>query len=305
VQLFDPIQKYLGLEIELQSNGDLHLHQSTYIGNIDLYEQTTKSPTVPMNPNVNLNKSEQDETLDILLPVTGTLMHALKTRKDLSFAVSAVASNGTPHPSQAHVDVAKQIVSYMKNTKDAFIKISGNESKKQLFAFTDASLIKDGDSKSQLGGALFYGYSSGAFSVFSGKAKTVALSAMDAEILAMERMIKDIIFFKDILLFLNEDIDPTTTILIDAKNAKDLFESLRSNHATRHMNVRINYIRQEVESGNVKFEFIPSESNVADMLTKALSTKLFQQHSENLMHGFNGSIEHLLHFNDQRPKTTT
>jgi len=54
------------------------------------------------------------------------------------------------------------------------------------------------------------------------------------------------------------------------------------------MNVRINYIRECINSRLINLVFVPSEWNIADILTKPLSFESHSRHKDKLMHGFNG-----------------
>ena len=47
---------------------------------------------------------------------------------------------------------------------------------------------------------------------------------------------------------------------------------------TKHIDVRFHYTREKVEDGTVKLEYIPSENQVADILTKPLGQPLLVKH---------------------------
>jgi hypothetical protein len=77
-----------------------------------------------------------------------------------------------------------------------------------------------------------------------------------------------------------------TVIFVDNKSSKMLVETLRSSHKTKHINMRINFIREQVNNRNIQLKFIRSEDQVADVLTKALPLELFAKHSKHLLSGF-------------------
>jgi hypothetical protein len=252
---------------------------------------------------VDLLKSNADPNLPNLLNVTGALRFPIdRARPDLLLALGEISTGSTPHPSKEHVDAAKQLVRYIKSTSKTFMKFGYSKGKQRLFGFSDASGPKLGDAKGRLGGCLFYGFHSGAFYSYSSKATTVAHSVMENEIMSMDRLIRDVTYFKEVLQFLGEETDENITIFVDAKNAIDLFSTLKSNKTTRHLNVRISSIREQIECGNITFRFVPSELNVADILTKPLSHLLFREHSDRLLHGFEGDISHLFEYAGRRQK---
>jgi hypothetical protein len=59
-------------------------------------------------------------------------------------------------------------------------------------------------------------------------------------------------------------------------------------HKTAPINMRVNFIRECIHLQHITLIFIPSEHNVADVLTKPLAHDLFTKHSSKLMTGFGG-----------------
>jgi hypothetical protein len=47
---------------------------------------------------------------------------------------------------------------------------------------------------------------------------------------------------------------------------------------TKHIDIRQMWIKEAVEMGEVKLQYVKSEDNVADILTKALGGDLFRKH---------------------------
>jgi hypothetical protein len=54
------------------------------------------------------------------------------------------------------------------------------------------------------------------------------------------------------------------------------------NPQTRHLRRRVAYIRQAIAFGRIVLEFVPSDLNCADVLTKALPKAAHQRHGGNL-----------------------
>jgi hypothetical protein len=50
----------------------------------------------------------------------------------------------------------------------------------------------------------------------------------------------------------------------------------------RHIDVILHHLRERQDAGYVNFEYIPSNENVADALTKALPRPAFEQHRESM-----------------------
>ena len=85
-----------------------------------------------------------------------------------------------------------------------------------------------------------------------------------------------------------ECADKCVKVLVDSKSAILLCKTLKAPNKTKHINMRINYIRELINARIISLHFIMSEKNVADMLTKALLCERFDRHNSILMHGHNG-----------------
>lgn len=73
---------------------------------------------------------------------------------------------------------------------------------------------------------------------------------------------------------------------VDNKAEVDWVNGSISNKRTRHIDVRYYRARHMQEQGKVKFEYIPTEDNIADILTKPLLFKLFRKHAISILgHG--------------------
>jgi hypothetical protein len=93
-----------------------------------------------------------------------------------------------------------------------------------------------------------------------------------------------------VLEFLGEIQDSPTKIFIDSTSSIYLCTMLEVTHKTAPIKMRVNFIRECINLQHITLIFIPSERNVADVLTKSLAHDLFTKHSSKLMTGF-GSIE--------------
>jgi hypothetical protein len=77
------------------------------------------SMSVPMNPKTKLRKETETALVDphLYQSLVGGLLHATISRWDIQFAVNHVSRYLT-HPQQEHLIAAKNILRYLKGTKD-------------------------------------------------------------------------------------------------------------------------------------------------------------------------------------------
>ena len=59
-------------------------------------------------------------------------------------------------------------------------------------------------------------------------------------------------------------------------------ENLVFHDKSKHIEIRYHYIRDIVQKGAVKLKYVPTEEQVADVLTKPLSHVKFEYFQENL-----------------------
>lgn len=71
----------------------------------------------------------------------------------------------------------------------------------------------------------------------------------------------------------------------------ELCSTLKSTNKTKHIQTRINYIREYINNRIISLVFIPSDKNVADIHTKPLAEKQFEAKRNILLNGFGGYME--------------
>ncbi|VFQ66074.1 unnamed protein product [Cuscuta campestris] len=103
------------------------------------------------------------------------------TRPDVSFALS-VTSRYQGSPGEAHWTAVKNILKYLRNTKDAFL-VYGGEEELKVVGYTDASFQTDRDDSKSQAGYLFC-LNGGTFSWKSFKEDTTADSTTESEYIA-------------------------------------------------------------------------------------------------------------------------
>ena len=95
-----------------------------------------------------------------------------------------------------------------------------------------------------------------------------------------------IIHIKNILFFIEEPVTRPIPLYIDSESSTEVLSTLKSNNQLKHIMPRINFIRECINNSLIILIFIPSEYNVADVLTKPLPTELFNRHKNKLLNGF-------------------
>jgi hypothetical protein len=288
VTLVRQIQKYIGINVEYnRDTSTVELSQSSYID--DKFEDVEYiEQNIPMCPSYNLRKELPNPANASLLPITGTLTYLCdRCRFDILCVTGEISTGGDKNPSDAHVRTSKKVIGYLKSTKDVVLRLGGTD-RPILFAFCDAAYNPEGSSKSRLGGCLFLGLNSGSFYSYSKNSSLVSTSSTHSELQSLDETVRYILHTRQVLEFLGMNQDNPTRIYIDSTSAIDLCTMLKITHRTSPINMRVNFIRQCIHLLQITLVFIPSDYNVADILTKPLAHDKFSRHSRTLMTGFNG-----------------
>lgn len=191
---------------------------------------------------------------------------AMGTRPDLAYTITHLSQYNTD-PSSAHMNVAKRVLRYLKETRE--IKLTHKStSPLVLNGFYDASYGNCLDTRRSFAGYLFQ-LGNSTISWKSRKQRTVAQSTCEAEYMALSLAAKKFIW---IVRGLHQLVDKNipTNLATDNNSAIDLAHNPRLNDATKHIDIAYHFIREKVEDGILKLFHVPSEGNLADICTKGL-----------------------------------
>ena len=121
--------------------------------------EDAKKGFLPMSHGIHLSKTQCPTTTDErecmskvpYASAIGSIMYAMiSTRPDVSYALSVI-SRYQSDPGEGHWTAVKNILKYLRRTKDVFL-IYGGEEELVVTGYTDASFQTDkDDSKSQSG----------------------------------------------------------------------------------------------------------------------------------------------------------
>jgi hypothetical protein len=109
-----------------------------------------------------------------------------------------------------------------------------------------------------------------AISWSSKKQTSIALSSTEGEYMAMSHSTKEALWIQQFLRDIHFPLAVSTSLLIDNQGAIALASNPTFHVRTKHIGVRHHFMRKQVENGNIILEYIPTNNQVADILTKAL-----------------------------------
>ena len=212
----------------------------------------------------------------------GSIMYAmLCTRPDVSYALS-VTSRHQVDPGEGHWIAVKNILKYLRKTKDTFL-IYGGEEELIVTGYTDASFQTDKDDFRSQSGFVFC-LNGGAVSWKSSKQATVADSTTEAEYIAASEAAKEAVWIKKFITELGvvPSIADPLELYCDNNGAIAQAKEPRSHQRSKHILRRFHLIREIVEREDVKICRVPTDDNIADPLTKPLAQQKHDRHTRSM-----------------------
>ncbi|KAJ9557371.1 hypothetical protein OSB04_011985 [Centaurea solstitialis] len=237
-------------------------------------------------PTLQSVKSCQDQDKMKSVPYAsaiGSIMYAmLCTRPDVAYSVS-VTSRYQQNPGEPHWVAVKNILKYLRRTKEMFLVFGGTEDEISVTGYSDASFQTDRDDFRSQSGYVFT-LNGGAISWKSSKQDTIADSTTEAEYIATSDAAKEAVWLRNFLSDLRvvASVSRPIDILCDNSGAVAQAKEPREHHKSRHVLRKYHLIREIIGRGDVRICKIPTEDNVADPLTKPLARVKHEAHANSI-----------------------
>ncbi|GJT41272.1 ribonuclease H-like domain, reverse transcriptase, RNA-dependent DNA polymerase [Tanacetum coccineum] len=252
--------------------GDISIRQSAYAikilkeaGMIDCNETL-----IPMDPGTRLTKITEGTMVNSTeyRSLIGCLRYLLHTRPDLSYSVGLL-SRFMQEPREQHMKAIRQVLRYVKGTKDYGITYKHNGGNK-IYGYNDSSYgVNTQEGKGTTGIIFYYGESPISWS--TQKQASVALSSCESEFIAATAAATQVLWLKRLLSKLTHSQEEKVTIQVDNKSAIALMKNPVFHERSKHIDTKYHFIRECVEKEDIQVEFINGEYQKANILTKAAS----------------------------------
>eukprot|EP00253_Pinus_taeda_P036098 PITA_36098 len=224
---------FLGLEV-WQEEGHFFLGQGKYIMDIlsRFHMEDCKPMSTPMITNWKKLHASDSKLVDPTLyrQLIGCLMYLVNTRPDLCFAVNTMS---------------------------------------QFMWYTDSNSAGRASDKKSTSRCCF-GLDSAVVSWISRKQQSVTLSSAEPKYMAASLASCEAIWVRKMLFGLFGQILRPSVIYCDNQSCIKLKENPVFHNKSKHIEIKYHFIRDYVQKGAVKLEYISTNEHVADIFTKAL-----------------------------------
>nr|GFA10198.1 retrotransposon protein, putative, Ty1-copia subclass [Tanacetum cinerariifolium] len=181
--------------------------------------------------------------------------------------------------SEEHWTAVKNILKYLRNTKNMFLVYGGNmERELRVSCYTDAGYLTDADNLKSQTGYVFI-LNGGVVDWKSTKQSIFATSSTYAEYIAAFDASKEAVWIRKFIsgLGIVPTIKEPISMYCDNTGAIAIVKDDGVTKGARHFCAKVHYLRETIKLGDVKIEKIHTDANLADPFTKALA---FPKHSE-------------------------
>ena len=112
--------------------------------------------------------------------------------------------------------------------------------------------------------------------------KTVSLSSAEAEYFAISVALQEIIWIRQVLTEVLMGTVPVATPVLQCDNRAAIAISSNDiqHERTKHIDIRHHFVREEVKQKRLALEWIGTQDQAADIMTKPLGTQLFEKFRE-------------------------
>lgn len=284
LKILGKTKKLLGVEFE--EDGDkVFVNQTNYISEVfkrfqDYYPSISSLPiakgTVFSKLQCPTTADEVEEMKKIpYRNVIGCLSYITShTRPDIAYAVN-IFSQFQANPGKFHWNGLLKLLGYVQNTKDAKLQLSC--SKIQLKTFTDADFAANRDDRTSLSGQISF-LGEAPITWRANKQKSVSLSTMEAEFVALTEATKELVWFNNIITECHDrEIFPGSMLKpqlkVDNMAAIAFIKSPIETYKTKHIDVKLFFVRDLLSKDIFEVSYVKSKENLADIFTKPM-TKL-------------------------------
>jgi hypothetical protein len=195
------------------------------------------------------------------------------TRPDIAYAVQQVYLH-MHDPPDSHLTAMKRILRYLQGTPDYGLlrRLRSTD----LAVYTDADWDGCPDTRRSTSGyAVFLGDN---LVSWSAKRQTVvSRSSAEAEYRAVTNGVAEATWLRQLLLELQAPLSRCTLVYCDNIRAVFLSNNPVQHQRTKHVEIDLHFVRENVVIGQVRVLHVPTTSQFADVFTKGLPSLVFEE----------------------------
>lgn len=265
------IKNYLGLQIK-KENGCFTINQASYITRIikEFGLAEAKVSEIPIS--VGYGKGGESVLLlnnEKYRQLIGCLLYiSVNTRPDISASVSILAQK-VSNPNEEDWNELKRLLKYLKGTLNITLSLGNADNQEELVGYADANWAESKVDRKSNSGFIFKLFG-GTISWSCKKQTCVALSSTEAEFVALSEACKEAEWLRRVLNDFGHTCQTATVIYEDNQSCLKMIEEEKFSNRSKHIDVKYYFVKDYVDKSLIRCVYCPTESMVADLLTKPL-----------------------------------
>ena len=272
-----PVKEFLGIKITRErKQGKISLDLTVYIkGMVSKWlEKPSEKSWIPLQSVTSTTGGRKctPERAKQYQELVGQLLWVSNTvQPDISFVVGVLARHML-EPIDSAWGAATHLLKYLNQTSEYRLELGGvhrRHAEQPVVTYTDVNWASDPtNGRRSTSGAVTYVYGC-PVSWKSHVQKCVALSAVEAELVAASEAAREALFFS----YLLRDLGVTGVKPIlhtDSQGCIQVSKDPAKHWKLKHIDTRYYFVRDHVQDGDISIEFVGTANNVADILTKPL-----------------------------------
>lgn len=236
----------------------------------------SKSCKTPIAARTKLLMEDSDTYVSLIQykNTIGALQYLTMTKPDISFAVNKL-SQFLKEPTKLQWQVCKRLLRYIKGTQSYELLIRPAQCL-SIKAFTDADQASYlCDIRSTNGLALYVG--SNLVQQGSRNQKMVALSSTKVEYKAINQASIEVTWLRSLLTEIKIPCFGILVIWCDNTSIGSLASNVVLHSRIKHIEINILFLKEQVITKKLKVQYVPTQYQTVDILTKALSVPRFEE----------------------------
>ena len=205
----------------------------------------------------------------------GALLHLARgTRPDIANAVRVLSKFLTRY-NETHWIAARRVLRYLKGTSDYGLVFDGTiENQITYQLYSDASFANSDEERKSVTGycVMMVG---GPISTKTIQQNNVTISTAEAELVACSEACRESEWIWFLLAELGFKQTKPIQIHCDNQSVVAIAKNPGNHNGTKHIEIRHLYVRHLIDSGRAHIKYCWTEDMIADILTKAVPTRLF------------------------------
>ena len=168
----------------------------------------------------------------------------------------------------------------------------GKEGILYLEGYSDSDFAGDKETRASVYGFITF-FCGAPISWKSKSCKSVTLSSTEAEYFAASETAKELVFIKNLIEGIEAlyKLELPMMLRMDNTGAIYLANNQSTGPRTKHIDIRVHYVRDLISEGIIKTKFVKSEDNTADIFTKNTNEFIFVNHTDKIIEDLEETFE--------------